>query len=156
MIRGLVFSEETRFMVYDSIIHGVNGIMYWGLSYVPPDHSFIQDLTKVLNEVQELAPVILGRTLLHKPLLRYRERGSTIARGVEILCKRASDGIYILAANTSIDPAAVDFLALPPELASAKSLSVVGENRKVTVSNGSFFDEFDGLGVHVYVASPQL
>jgi len=145
--------EESRFMAYDAIIHGANGIHYWGLHYTPIDHPFIGDLAKVLTELQDLSHVFLSPDLYPKPVLRYYERGSTIAQGIELLCKNASDGIYIIAANTGIDPAAADFAALPSELKSVEQLSVMGENRTVRIDNGSFFDEFDGLGVHVYTTS---
>ncbi len=145
--------EESRFMAYHAIIHGVNGIHYWGLHYTPINNPFINDLAKVLNEIRDLSHVILSPTLYPEPVLRYHERGSTIANGIELLCKKASDGIYIIAANTGIDPAAADFEALPRELDSVESLSVVGENRSVKIEDGAFFDEFEGLDVHIYTTS---
>lgn len=142
--------HESRFMAYNSIIHGANGLHYWGISYVPVKHPFLADLSKVLQEIRERIPMILGEDLAYQPVLRYHERGSTIVSGIELLCKQTDDGIYIIAANTGIDPAAADFLALPPELSGADRLEVLEENRSVTIENGSFFDEFDGLDVHVY------
>lgn len=141
---------ESRFMAYNAITHGARGILYWGLSYVPKDASFIQDLSKVLNEIQEMIPAILGSELSRKPALRYYERGSSIAAGVEILGRKTGKGVYLIASNTGMDPAAVDFMELPPELAGAGSLNVLGENRSVPVTDGKFFDEFEGYGVHVY------
>ena len=142
--------QESRFMAYNAITHGVNGLMYWGLSYTPKDHAFIKDLSRILHEINDLTPAILGRDLSSKPTLRYAERGSTITSGVEILAKETDTGIYLITSNTSIDPAGVTFMALPPELSSVKSLTVAGENRTVKIEDGAFVDEFDGLGVHVY------
>jgi len=144
---------ESRFMAYDAVLHGANGLMVWGLSYVPSDHAFLKDLEKTLTELRELSPVFLSPNRLPQPILRYHERGSTIAAGIETLCKKNSDGVYLVAANTGIDPAAMDFTSLPPEFASAKELAVRGENRAVPIANGAFFDEFEGLGVHVYQAA---
>jgi hypothetical protein len=141
---------ESRFMAYHAILHGVNGLMYWGLAYVPPEHAFLDELRRVLHELRDHSDMILGRSLLHRPTLRYHERGSTITGGIEVLAKQTRDKVYLIAANTSIDPAAADFSALPPELADAKQLNVVGENRTVPIANGAFFDEFKGLDVHVY------
>lgn len=142
--------RESRFMAYNAITHGANGLMYWGLAYVSKDQPFIRDLSRVLQEINPLTPVLVGRDVSQKPTLRYRERGSSIAAGVEILGKQTDDGVYLIASNTGVDPAAVDFMALPSELQSAKSLTVLGENRTVPIQDGSFFDEFEGLGVHVY------
>ncbi len=143
--------HESRFMAYHAIVHGVRGLMYWGLHYVPSEHSFLQDLSKVLNEINDLTPSILGRKLLHQPTLRYHERGSTITNGIEMLCTETDNQITLFAVNTSIDPAAADFHALPTELKNAQQLEVVGENRMVSIRNHSFFDEFEGLDVHIYV-----
>ncbi len=142
---------QSRFMAYNAIIHGANGLMYWGLHTVPGEHEFVKNLSRVLNEINALAPVLLSPTLANDMELRYHERGSTIAAGIEILCKEAPDGIYLIAANTGIDPAAADFTNLPVELGAAEYLTVLGEDRRVAVKDGSFFDEFEGLGVHVYM-----
>lgn len=141
---------ESRFMAYNAITHGARGILYWGLSYVPKDCPFIQDLSKVLNEIREMTPVILGKEMTRKPALRYYERGSSIAAGVEILGRKTGKGVYLIASNTGMDPAAVDFMELPPELAGAGYLNVLGENRSVPITDGKFYDEFEGYGVHVY------
>jgi hypothetical protein len=143
-------SHESRFMAYNAVIHGVNGLLYWGLHSVPREHPFVDDLRRVLNELQALTPVLVSKDTLPNPKLTYHERGSTIAAGIEMLCMKTEDGIYLLAANTSIDPAAVDFTSLPPELKSTERLKVLGEDRIVEIRNGTFFDEFEGLAVHVY------
>ncbi len=141
--------RESRFMAYNAIIHGVNGILYWGLHSVEKYYPFVQDLSRVLNELQDIKHVFLAEDV-EKPVLNYHERGSTIAAGIEMLCKKIEEGVYIIAANTSIDPAAVDFTQLPSELDSVDTLNVLGETRSVSIKDGSFFDEFEGLGVHVY------
>ena len=142
--------RESRFMAWDAILHGANGLTYWGMTYTPKDHPFIQDLTKVLTEIRKLEPVILGRDILHKPVLRYAERGSTITNGVELMLRQVGKEYYIIAANASIDPAGVTFTALPEAIAACGKLEVLGENRAVAIKDGAFADEFEGLGVHIY------
>ena len=141
---------ESRFMAWNAIIHGANGLMYWGMTYTPRDHEFVQNLSKVLNEIRELEPMILGRDVLHKPVLRYAERGSTITDGVELMLRQVGETYTIVAANTSIDPAGVTFAALPEAIVKSGELEVLGENRSVTIRDGAFADEFEGLGVHIY------
>ncbi len=142
--------HEARFMAYNAIVHGANGLQYWGLSYVPENHAYLGDLARALNEIGEMSPAILGETLPHTPVLRYHERGSTIVAGVELLCKRTADTVYIIATNTGIDAATVDFAALPPEIGAVQELEVLGENRRVSLKDGAFTDDFAGLGVHLY------
>ncbi|HOJ59046.1 MAG TPA: hypothetical protein PK878_02055, partial [bacterium] len=142
-------ARECRFMAWQSIIHGARGLMIWGLHTVPKEHPFIQDWALALREIRELAPVILGEEWPNCPVLRYHERGSSIATGIEVMGRETEEAYYLVAANTSIDPAAADFHALP---AGAPDWEVLGESRSVPVKNGSFFDEFEGLDVHIYRA----
>ena len=144
--------RESRFMAWNALIHGANGLMVWGLQLVPPGHPFLNDLSRVLQEVRALSPVILNHDSLPPPSLHYHERGSTIAAGIETLCRRSPDGLTLVAANTSIDPAAADFTA--PWLPASGIINVRGENRTVPVRQGSFTDEFQGLEVHVYHLQP--
>ena len=144
---------QSRFMAYHAIIHGVDGLLYWGLAYVPGDQPYVKDLGRVLNELRDLSPALVGPTIPCKPTILYQERGSTISQGIEMLAKRDGQTAYLIAANASIDPAAADFASLPPEFTKAKKLDVLGENRSVPVKDGSFFDEFEGLGTHVYRAT---
>ncbi len=141
--------EESRFMAWQSIVHGVNGLMYWGLHHVPKDHEFLIHLSNVLNEVKGLSPVLLHGETLPNPKLKYYERGSTISEGIEMLCKTYEDSVYLIAVNTGIDPAAADFSDVP-YFPRNGTLRVMNEDRVVSVKNGKWFDEFDGLGVHIY------
>jgi len=138
--------EESRFMAMQAVVHGVNGLMYWGLHLVPSGHSFLLELSKVLNEIRELSPIILHGETLPNPSVKYHERGSTISKGIEMLCKKYNGKTYLIAVNTGIDPAAVDFNGLPNET----TITVMNENRTIPLQNDSWFDEFEGLGVHVY------
>lgn len=141
---------ESRFMAMQSIVHGVNGLMYWGLHHVPKEHQFLVDLSNVLNEVRDLSSIILHGETLPPPKLKYHERGSTITNGIEMLCKKYMDKIYLIAVNTSVDPAAVDFYDLSNDFTSPKTVTIQKENRAIPLRNGTWFDEFEGLGVHVY------
>lgn len=147
--------QESRFMAYHAITHRVKGILYWGLHTVAKEHPFISDLSKVLREIQQLSPLIIGTDWIDTPFIRYHERGSTIAAGIELLCKQTETQSTMIAVNTGIHPAAADFLSLPPEFTKAGTIEVVGENRSVTVSNDAFFDEFQGLDVHIYIVNKQ-
>ncbi|MBI1388814.1 MAG: hypothetical protein GC154_10250 [bacterium] len=144
-------ARETRFMAYDAVIHGAHGLMYWGLSYTPPGHDFIQNLSTTLNELRDLTPAITGERFLHEPALRYQERGSSIASGIETLCLRERRRNVLIAVNTSIDPAAARFYALPDAFTGVDALRVLNEDRAVQFNGDSFFDEFEGLAVHVYI-----
>ena len=50
--------RETRFMVWDSIIHGANGVFYYATNRMDAKHRLWLDMAKVNHEVQSLAAVI--------------------------------------------------------------------------------------------------
>lgn len=142
--------KESRFMAMQSIVHGVNGLMYWGLHHVPKDHLFLNDLSKVLNEVKDLSPIILHGKTLTNPIPTYHERGSTIINGIEMLTKQHEDSVYVIAVNTSIDPASVDFQMSRQTITRVNNVEVMSEDRNLSFQNSTWFDEFEGLGVHIY------
>ncbi len=49
---------ETRFMVWDSIIHGACGVFYYATNRMKADHQLWLDMAKVNHEVQSLAHII--------------------------------------------------------------------------------------------------
>ena len=49
---------ESRFMVWDSIIHGANGIIFYATNRMKPDHPLWLDLGKVNHEIRALSEII--------------------------------------------------------------------------------------------------
>lgn len=141
--------DQLRFMAWQAVIHGVNGLTFWGLSYTD-DAEYLESLRKVLHEVRDLTPAILAERVEEHPVLEYFERGSSISKGIEMLITQSEDASVLFAVNASIDPATVRFSNLPEPFKSAKEIEVVGENRSILPTRGSFAQDFDGLGVHIY------
>lgn len=140
--------EESRFMAFDAIINGVNGLHYWGLHRVPEGHSFLADLSRVLREMRELTPAIVGKDVPHQIERRYHEMGSTITNGVEVLVRERPDGRRVLfTANTSIDPARVTFSRLPVR---GQSLRPLGGAALIDLGNGTFTADYAGLEVKIF------
>jgi hypothetical protein len=141
--------QQLRFMAFQAIIHGVNGITVWGLNYADNDEYF-SSLSAVLHEVHECESAILGGRVLDPPAIRYHERGYSIGKGIECLITETPEAVTLFSANASVDPARVQFSSLPRVFEHADSLEVVGENRSVDLQYGTFEEYFEGLGVHVY------
>jgi len=147
MIRYPTYAE-TRFMAFDAIINGTNGILYWGLRYAPAGHPFVEDVAKVTRELRELTPAIVGQTWAGELDRHYREMGSTIAKGVEVLVREQPDGRRVIfTANTSIDPARVTFSRLPVRGTSLRSRE---GGKDIPLENGSFTADYAGLEVRVF------
>ena len=141
--------EQTRYMAWQSVIHGCNGIIYWGTYSIDQPGECWDGIVRTVREMADLQAVLVAdeaATTLDK---EYEELGFSIDAGVETSVRDAGGFRYLLAANSSIDPAAVVFRGLGvPDGA----IEVLGEGRTVTVKDGSFRDEYIGLGVHIYRA----
>ena len=72
---------------------------------------------------------------------------STIRVGV----RRHNGAVYVIAVNSSTNP--VSGRVMIPGLGD-RTLTVFGENRTTTSQLSQIVDNFDGLGVHIYVAPP--
>jgi hypothetical protein len=75
--------------------------------------------------------------------------GSTITAGVETLIKQADEAVYVISANTAIDPARVTFSNWPVQ---AEKIEVLGEDRTITPTGSRFTETYPPLAVRVYRA----
>lgn len=141
--------QQLRFMAFQAIVHGVNGLTVWGLNYASNDE-YVANLAKVLHEIRGCESAILGGRIQDAPAIRYRERGYSIDKGIECLITETPEAVTLFTVNASVDPARVQFAALPEVFDAAQSLEVIGEGRTIALQNGTFEEDYDGLGVHIY------
>lgn len=138
--------QQSRFMAFNAIIHGANGILYWGTAYTPQPSEFWSNLKKVTAELAGLQEVLAAR---REPLTIekiYHEMGHSIDAGVEILVKRVGDDYYLLTANADKNPVKATLTGLP----SAASVEVLNEDREIAVTDGRFTDFYEPFAVHIY------
>ncbi|NLP09017.1 hypothetical protein GX408_01335, partial [bacterium] len=96
--------HESRFMAYQAIVHGANGIIYWGTAYTPQPSPFWSDLQAVTQELAAMQPVLASRTM-QLPLTKdYVELGHSVDRGVEIMAKSVDGITYLLTVNADKNP----------------------------------------------------
>ncbi|MBI2299609.1 MAG: hypothetical protein HYU66_11825 [Armatimonadetes bacterium] len=50
---------ESRYMAYDAILSGCQGILYWGCHYAPRPSPFWSDLKKLVSELRAMQPVLV-------------------------------------------------------------------------------------------------
>lgn len=50
--------EQSRFMAYDAIVHGANGILYWGTHYTEKPSRFWSELRSLVSELAALQDVL--------------------------------------------------------------------------------------------------
>lgn len=145
MVRYPTF-QESRFMAYQSIIHGANGIVYWGTAYTPATAPFLHDLNRVTQELGGLQAVLASRARKVKIELKYHEMGFSVDRGIEILAKEGADAIFLITANADKNPAKVTLAGL----ADYQRAIVLFENRQLRIEKGAMTDQYAPFDVHVY------
>jgi hypothetical protein len=138
---------QTRYMAWQSVIHGCNGILYWGTYTLPENSECWSGIAKTVRELADLSAVLDADEAAVAIEKDYDELGYSIDAGIETSVRDADGFRYLLAANSSIDPAAVTFSGT---LFADGEVEVIGEGRTVPARAGAIHDAFKGLDVHLY------
>ncbi len=152
---------ESRFMAYDSILHGANAILYWGTAYIENDSELWRDLLKVARELRALEPAIVAP----KPPFAPRAEGELTYASFDG-CQPAlmlrqyagADGApewALIAVNEIYTGIAFRVSGLPAAL-EGRQLYRLYSDETVTVKDGGFRDGIKGYDVHVYATSKAL
>lgn len=124
---------QLKSMAYQAIIHGADGLLYWGLASNPDGAPVWTDLRAVLSELAKLAPELAARPL--KPALRieYHDTGHSLDRGIEWTARPSAKGMVLFTVNADENPVEAR-VTLPAGLASCQ---VVGTDETIPVSRGA-------------------
>jgi hypothetical protein len=95
---------QLRSMVFQSVIHGANGVLFWGLAGTPPEAPLWPDLKRVARELARLAPQLAEEPVRPPIEIEYRENGHSIDRGIEWTARRDGDGFVLFGANADKNP----------------------------------------------------
>ena len=138
---------ESRFMAYNAIIHGANGIVYWGTRYIPPEAEFWDDLKRTTRELGEMQEVLAAPSIDLEIGRQYHELGNSVDAGVEILAKAVNKDIYLITANADRYQAKVSLSGLQD----FQQARVLTEDRVLDIVDGEFTDEYLAFDVHIYL-----
>ena len=138
--------EQSRFMAYDAIVHGANGILVWGTNYTPQPSRFMDDLNRVTRELAEMQDVLSARTTKNNIKKEYIETGHSVDAGVEFITKKVGGKTYLISVNSDKNPVKVTFGGL----GKLKEAKVLKEERTVEIVNGKFTDSYKPFDVHLY------
>ncbi|HVS59049.1 MAG TPA: beta-galactosidase [Candidatus Saccharimonadales bacterium] len=143
-----VTPDQFRAEVWDAIVHGARGIIYFPEAFNP----FSFDATPS-NVVTEMTTQNTTLTALSSVLIDTINPGGmsvNVSTPLEA-CWRNSGGkkyaIVLNMSSTATNGAAITLSGF----GSAPSASVYGESRTVTVSGGVITDDFAAYAVHIYV-----
>ncbi|MEN8158401.1 MAG: glycoside hydrolase family 3 N-terminal domain-containing protein, partial [Bacteroidota bacterium] len=143
--------EESRFMAYNAIVHGANGILYWGTNYTPQPSPFMEDLARVTRELGAMQEVLAAPSAGLNIEKEYHELRYSVDTGVEIMTKEVGDKTYLLTVNSDKNPVKVTFSGLQ----GFKRANVLEEGRSLEIADGTFTEEYEPFGVHIYQLSTQ-
>ena len=124
---------ELKSMAYQAIIHGADGLLYWGLASVPPTAPVWNDLRSVLGELAQMAPELAAPPEKSNLRIEYHDTGHSLDRGIEWTARPSGKGLLLLTANADLNPVEARF-TLP---AGFGSCEMVGADETITVSHGS-------------------
>lgn len=137
---------EGRFMAFQSLIKGANGIIYWGSQTMPQPSQAWSDLKRVVREVADLAGPLAARAATLPLTTDYHEMGHSVDDGVQILAKEFDGRLYLFTCNA-------DKNACKATLAGCSGWNtcrVLNENRTLPIENGSVTDTWRRFDVHIY------
>ncbi|HEY8088479.1 MAG TPA: hypothetical protein VIF09_11555 [Polyangiaceae bacterium] len=143
---------QTRSEVWLALIHGANGITYfvdtWNPSFredgIFGDAAMVTAVTALNAQIQSLAPELNSASL---PGL-VTVTSKTTATTIDSVVKASGTTLYVFSAVSRAGTTTGTF-AIQGMTGSATA-TVVGENRTVPVTAGSFSDAFAANDVHVY------
>jgi hypothetical protein len=131
---------QSRFMAFNALLHGSQGITYWGVHSIA-DPGFWDTILTVTEEIQGLEPVLTAPLTGARPV-------TVSAPAVRVLHRSWNGHDWLVAIHEGAEELEAE---LSVEGLTAPSLFVHGENRTVPVAaDGRFSDRFAGYAVHVY------
>ncbi len=138
--------EQSRFMVFDAIVHGANGILIWGTNYTPQPSEFMDDLNQVTRELAEMQNILSARTTRNSIKKEYIETGHSVDAGVEFITKKVGGKTYIISVNSDKNPVKITFSGLN----GFKIAKVLKEGKTINIADGKFTESYRPFDVHLY------
>ncbi len=95
---------ETRFMAFQSIVHGAMGLLWWGLYKTPPESGLWDSIAGTARELRVLAEELAAPALPVKLALEYHDTGHSLDRGIEWIVKPSKGASLLIAVNADKNP----------------------------------------------------
>ena len=137
---------QLRFMAWQSVVHGVNGLVWWGLSYTPSDAPLWKDLRTVVSELSKVRDALAAPTVKLPIKLNYHDTGHSLDRGIEWIAKPHGRDTLLIAVNADGNPVDVTFKGLGRfnNVESRSGLTTF------TWTKGSLRERFEPFGTRVW------
>jgi len=138
--------SQSRFMAFQALIKGANGIIYWGSTYTPQPSDAWTGIKRVVREVADLSPILSTRTAPISLTVDYHEMGHSVDDGVQWMTKESGGKLYVFTCNADKNACK----ATVAGLGGWSSCEVLNEERTIPVENASITDQWRRFDVHIY------
>jgi hypothetical protein len=105
-------AAQLRFMAWQSVVHGVNGLLWWGLAYTPPDAPLWGDLQTVVREMAGVREALAAPTTRLPLRLAYHDTGHSLGRGLEWRAQPLGRDTLLIVVNADPNPVDATFEGL--------------------------------------------
>lgn len=140
---------QVRSEVWMAITCGAEGIIYFAHEFEP---RFVEASVFAYPEIEAAVKAINAEVLTHAKVLAGETLPDAVTvkaeASVAVLCKRDGRDLVLFTASMTGAPVEAAFTLQRPRRAG--QLDVLGEKRKVEITDGRFTDTFAGYGVHHY------
>lgn len=141
---------QARFMAFQALIKGANGLVYWGTQTIPEGHPYWPTLKRVVREVADLGAPLVQRTAEAAVAMDYHELGHSVDDGVQALVKDFQGARYVFTCNADKNPCKATLSGL----GDWASCEVLNEDRVLPVDGGAVTDLWKRFDVHIYRLTP--
>lgn len=138
--------NQSRFMAFQALIKGANGIMYWGSDYTPQPSQAWDDLKRVTREVADLGEVIVAPDPGVAVETTYHEMGHSVDDGIQILVRDHGGFRYVFTCNADKNK----HKATLAGLGEWTKCTVLNEDRELALAGNVITDEWPRFSVHIY------
>lgn len=139
-------AAQLRFMAWQSVVHGVNGLVWWGLSYTPPETPLWNDLKTVVREFAQVRNALAASAVKLPLKLAYHDTGHSLDRGIEWLAKPLGRDTLLIAVNADGNPVDVTFEGLDR----FRRCEALFEPRSVTWTKRQLRERFEPFGTRIW------
>ena len=132
--------DQTRFMAFQSIVHGANGLLFWGLHLGPANNPAWQSARAVAAELKPFAKELAARPLPARLTLDYHDTGHSLDRGLAYILKPTANGAILIAVNEDKNPIDVTI----------SGLNAYRSCTNANLTNGALREKLPPFGARLY------
>jgi hypothetical protein len=145
--------SDTRFMAYNSLLHGANALLYWGTSTIEKDSTLWSDLMIVMRNIRAIEPAILAEPERKQPRIKQGEVfGSIDGDELIVSLRKVNQDYFLFVMNETRTGIPFTVSELPGELDGLK-MRRLDSQEVVSVENRSFSDGIRSRDVHIYTTA---